>query len=825
MKKIYLTISIILGATAFLAAQPIVDFSKKHGCHFYKNQHAHADHGPITYMNGEPNARSDTFDVLHYDITIGLLEAGSNILNGTTEVTVVSKLDNMTRLTLDLEGLTVSSVKSDTQSLSYTHPGERFLLVDLPQTMMAGDTVAIVVTYRGTPITNQSGFGGFYFEENYFYNLSIGIQADPHNYGRAWFPCFDNFEDRATYTFRVITGNSLDVYCSGDFVEEIPQTADTKMTVYEQTVPIPTYLASMAAANYELISWTYDGLFGQRPVRIAVKPRDLAVARDPDNAFGTLDDAILTFEEWYGDMPWTEIGYTMATRGAMENPNNIIYPDFYLENDQDHKPLMSHELAHYWWGNIANPKTSMDMWIKEGNAEYGSHLFYEKLFGKEEFEKQVSDNIIEVLKTAHVDDSTYYALSPMPKNRTYGTHTYYKGASMLHNMRAYLGDSLFQLGQREVLQNYWLKPLDAYEYRDQLTLTTGKDMTAYFENNIFSPGFADFEIDSFKVVEDNGMYEVTVHLQQKLREAPDFFNEVPVFINFIDDQFEEHIIRYDMSGEFANPAFNLNFNPAYIFLNTHQELNIAQLNDTRWIQQSGGNNFRNTSFNVSLNSDLPDSIYMHVEHHWTAPDPADPASNMFSGRLSTNHYWAVKGNMPAPLDCTVLMSYDGTETSGYLDEDLLGTTEDSLVLVYRPRPGLPWQEYDEYRKIALSPTDKKGFIRITTLRLGEYAFANGQFDLVSTEDTGEADFYSKIYPNPVMDRVNIEGYYDDLDAPEVFLRVTDGAGKTVKNIKIPLNAGFINENLDISFLNDGIYFYQMTDTRGRRLQNGKLVKL
>jgi aminopeptidase N len=826
MKHLYLLLSALFFTVVGLEAQP-VQFSKKHGCHFYRNQ-GEAAKGPIgstAAFNGDPNARSDTFDILHYDITIDLSEASSNILNGNTGLTFVSKMDGLTGITLDLEGLTVSTCYNDTSSLNFSHPGTRFLLVEFPEPMNEGDTSTVFVTYRGNPITNQSGFGGFYFEENYAYNLSIGIQADPHNYGRAWYPCFDNFQDRATYKFQVITGTSQSVYCSGDYVEEMPVGTDKKMTVYEQNIPIPTYLASMAAANYELVTWDYNGLFRDIPVRIAVKNRDLGTINDPNNSFAKLDDAIRTFEEWYGDMPWTEVGYTMATRGAMENPNNIIYPDFNIENNLDHKPLMSHELAHQWWGNIVNPKTSMDMWIKEGNAEYGFHLFYEKLYGKDEFELQVGTNILEVLKTAHVTDSSYYALSPMPKNRTYGNHTYYKGASMIHNMRTYLGDSLFEAGQKAVLNNYWLGPLDAYEYRDQLTQTTGVDMTDFFQNNIFSPGFTDFEIDSVKVIQNNGQYIASVFIQQKLRAAPEFFKNVPVFINFLDDNLEEHIFRYNMNGEFATAIFALPFAPKFTFLNTHQEINMAQLNDTRWISKKGGNNFRNTSFNITLAEDLQDSVFLHVEHHWTGPDKPDPNSNMFTGRISENHYWSVKGTLDAPLDVNILLNYDGTDQSGYLDADLTEFTEDSLVLVYRQRPGMPWREYSDYRKTALSPVDKKGFIRIDKLRTGEYAFANGEFLLVNAEEPVVKDFYSKVYPNPVSDIIQIEGYYEDLESRKVTMQLSDAAGKVVKHIIIPLNVGLFKENIDIATLEKGMYFYQLISESGERLNNGKLVKI
>ncbi|MEZ4982439.1 MAG: hypothetical protein R2769_12825 [Saprospiraceae bacterium] len=84
--------------------------------------------GSTTAFNGDPNARSDTFDILHYDITIDLSEASTNTLIGTTGLTFVSKMDGLTGITLDLEGLTVSTVYNDTANLNYSHPGTRFFI-------------------------------------------------------------------------------------------------------------------------------------------------------------------------------------------------------------------------------------------------------------------------------------------------------------------------------------------------------------------------------------------------------------------------------------------------------------------------------------------------------------------------------------------------------------------------------------------------------------------------------------------------------------------------------------------------------------------------
>lgn len=57
----------------------------------------------------------------------------------------------------------------------------------------------------------------------------------------------------------------------------------------------------------------------------------------------------------------------------------------------------------------------------------------------------VKDNHFRVLREAHLDDGGFRP-SPMPDEHIYGTHTYYKGASVMHNLRGYLGDKYFAKG-------------------------------------------------------------------------------------------------------------------------------------------------------------------------------------------------------------------------------------------------------------------------------------------------------------------------------------------------------------------------------------------
>jgi aminopeptidase N len=807
MKTFYLTALTLLSIFCFqfATAQPVVEISKRHGCHFYRNADfaERPTNGAVFIEN---NQRSDTFDIVHYDISVDVTDYTGKSIAGWCTVTCIPKMSGLTSITLDLEGLTVDSTWHPGGILPFRYDG-RFLLIDLPQPAAMGDTLRLSAAYQGKPITSASGFGGVYFENDYTFNLSIGLRDDPHNFGRAWFPCFDNFVERSTYTFHILTDGNKRGYCSGDFVEEVPLPNGRRRRTYVQNLPLPTYLVSMAAADYAALNWQYDGLFGQLPVQILAKAADTLAARQK---FANLGTAIGTFEQWYGPMPWSGVGYTMATRGAMENPNNIIYPEFSIQNaTYDHQPLMAHELCHQWWGNMVNMRSQRDMWIKEGNAEYGSHLFIRALEGQAAFETAVSDNLLDVLKTAHLDDGSFLPLSPMPQSHTYGTHSYYKGAVVLRNLHTYLGDSLFSLGQQAVLEDNTFSTIDAQEYRDQLSAATGVDLTDFFDDWIFSPGFADFELDSFAVRRVGSEYEVQVFVQQKLRAAPHFHKNVPLSITFLDAGWREQVVQVVVDGEFSSPKVLLDFQPTYVLLNTHQELNLASLNDTRTLSQTGNTSFRNTSFSMEVKT-VQEPTTIHVEHHWTAPDPDMPGDNPLITRLSGTHYWSVRGAMKPGFSAGVTIAYDGTKAGTYLDEDLVSTTEDSLILVYRPRAGEYWREYFDYRKLKLTPNDKKGFMRLNSLVEGDYAFANGISMPSATSSPEVSSLHIQAYPNPVVSQLTLQGIAEGLGSgASVYVRASDAVGQVFLSENVAAIDGEFTASLDLSGFPEGVYLVEV----------------
>lgn len=386
------------------------------------------------------NSRSDTFDIINYTIDLDLTDGQNENISAACEVKFTPLISGQNTIRLDLFGLTVDSVKYNQTTTTFNHT-DQSLLVDLGAVNNIADTNSVQVYYHGTPLVDGSTFGGFDFNGSYWYNLGVAFQYEPHNFGRGWFPCFDNFVERSTFKFNVTTPSFITSYANGNLISSTNPTPTTLLRVWETETDFPTYLASVAAAPYIEITKTFTSITGsQIPVVLACLPADSA---NLEASFVNLEASFHAFENKFGAYKWEKVGYAVTPVGAMEHPGNIAYPSNLVNGNLSGETIMAHELAHHWFGNLITCNDAKEMWINEGWAEYLSYFFLEDVYGTERYMTEIRNNHLNMLNTAHTADGGYQILAEMPINITYGRHTYNKGADVIHTMRSYAGDAQF----------------------------------------------------------------------------------------------------------------------------------------------------------------------------------------------------------------------------------------------------------------------------------------------------------------------------------------------------------------------------------------------
>ncbi len=731
--------------------------------------------------------RSDSIDLLHTRIDLDLTQVNAGLIHGVAHIRFTPKVAGITHLPLDLLQLTVDSVVLNGALLSFTHSAE-YLHVDLGGSHGPADTLSVEVHYGGDPTVDASGWGGFYTLSNYQYDLGVAFDAVPHSYGRSWFPCFDNFVERCTFEFLVRTNNSRTVFANGALVSEQDLGGGERLYHWRLAGSIPSYLASVASTDYSAVRDTFPSLNGNDiPVTLVAKPADTTNMK---NSFVHLRNAFDTYEHWFGPYQWERVGYCLTTQGAMEHPTNVSYPASIANGTLTNEDIMAHELSHHWFGDLVTCRRAEEMYINEGFAEYCSYLFEEDLYGRARYDQLVADVHHTMVSKAHLIDGGWYALANVPQEDTYGEHSYRKGADIAHTLRSYLGDSLFRVGFTRVFANNAFSDMSSTELRDSLSVATGRDLTHFFDDWILQPGWAAFEVDSLTAILENGYWNTTLHIQQKLRHADHYYEQVPVSVTFESATGERWTGPEPalLGGAFSQASSPVPFQPVHAFLNADGLLALATGFEEDTITSPTTYGFGRADLTI-LATTVTGPSPLRVEEFWTAADPNTVEPYAFV--VSPDRWWRITGQVQTGTVLNARITIDGRPTSPTLfDPELVqnaGTTvfaEDSLVLLYRPDPRFAWAVHPDIDINFLGGSTADGYARITAngISTGDFCVA-WRKSAVGVPEQADAFTGWSFFPNPARERVTVVAPQGAMGRATRLL-IQDMRGTTLKELPV-----------------------------------------
>jgi hypothetical protein len=784
-----------------------------------KELHLHEDHFISHFKSGNESLRSDTVNIINYDIYMDFTNADAGTISANCEIKF-SPLLTINSISFDLLQLNIDSIIYHGNQITYNY-NDTLIVAQFGATINAGAIDSLTIYYDGTPQTDPSGWGGFYMTGGYYYNLGVGFESDPHNYGRVWHPCFDNFVERATYHFEILTDDGNTAYCNGTRNNVVSVGIDSLMTTWTLNTEIPSYLASVAVSSYTHVSQNYFSTLQSLniPVWLASHAAD---TNNLKSSFVHLPDAMSSFENSYGPFVWERVGYVLVpfNSGAMEHATNIAYPLLTVNGTTAYEDLMAHELSHHWWGDWVTCETAEEMWINEGMAKYSEHLFNESVYGYDEYMNLVRANHYDVLHKAHINDSGYYALNAVPVKYTYGDHSYNKGADAVHTMRSYFGDAGFFNALQSVQNTYGGGNISSEEFMNHCN-SLGLDATSFFNAWILQPGFANFSITEFTVTPNGTNYDINVVVDQKMKGGASFHQNVPLELTFMDDNWNTVTQNISMSGDYAAFNFTLSINPVFVGVNLNEKINDATTAIHDHITETGVLtwNYANVRFTVT---DIQDSAFVRIEHNWVYPDQPGAPDNI---QINQSRYWNVHGVDLDNVEGTLRFEYNGKSIpSGNLDNNLMvdvaGQTfsEDSLVLLYRPDDHADWQIHTDYSvNYSGSHTDKGGFMTANFFAAGQYTFGY-RTNSVGIKEINQSDRLYAIYPNPADDSLIID--LTSWDSENLILQIVGMEGKLAlkKNIQ-----GSSKNMIDISDLGDGAYLILISDATGQTLGSKRII--
>ena len=745
------------------------------------------------------------FEATNYSLNLDVTSVFSNGISAKADITVV-KHPTVNKITFDLLGFTIDSVLVNGLATTYTQSSPN-LEVNLP--INTPDTHEISIFYRGVPQKDDT-WGGFYVIGSYAFNLGVGFSSTPHNFGRAWFPCFDNFTDRATYQFNIITQPIHTAVCNGLLTADSILQNGNRSWHWQLSQPIPTYLAGIAVGKYVLVKKEVQLQNGTIPIILAAEAKDTA---NMLSSFTNLNQALMCYEEKFGPYLFDKVGYVAVpfSSGAMEHATSIAYPSYAINGNTSYETLMAHELSHHWWGDLATCSTAEDMWLNEGWASYCESVFLECMYGSSAIVNDLKSKLNDVLLNAPKDDDGYRAVANMNQSFTYGTHVYKKGALMAHALRVRMGDSAFFAACKSYLSKNNFKAVSTANLRDEFQQFTTENLNDFFNQYILTKGHYDVVV-GHSSIDTNNVLKLDLYELKRYKNSLNTTLTPQVKLHFTNG-----------SSDVASAKITNGFGTVFYTLPTGKKLNhvtvddevkyaLAHTSEDVTIKAKGGKTMANTLFSINTQN-ITDSVKFNVQHHWVSPTVGNLAEKGI--RISAERYWSIRGELPTAFTAWAFFNYDGSNTA-HLDEELFNytNTEDSLVMLYRKDENSDWTVIPATSvtyQPGGNPEDRMGRFWVNKLASGDYAFGVRDQQVVGLKSNLIPTLEGEIWPNPAKDELEVK--LNNQQIGNANMEVTDNEGKLVIQQQIHLTSS--THKLSVKNLKTGVYHLSILTPKGK----------
>jgi len=462
--------------------------------------------------------RSRAYDALHYRIAIRL-DLDQKSFEGETTISLTSLRDGLEACILDAEEFKVTKVASDFGEPLQFEQTEKELKVRMPRPLKLGETRSFTCSYQG-----RDPKIGLRFMAESANNPRLVFSDSFPDHVHHWFPCYDYPNDKVTNEIIATVRSNLKVAANGRLVsvfEDKP--AGTVTYHWSQELPHSTYLIFLAAAPYVVIRDSYRAL----PVNYWVYPQDEKKAVP---TYGKTPKMIEFFNRIYGyDYPWQKYDQvSVPSGGGAESTSATAMTHSIMVDERNEKDfpaigIVSHELAHQWWGDLITLRSWAHTWMNESFGTYSDYLYHRYERGDDEGAINLQDKLNSYLREA----KTRY-IRPIVTDRydlpqdMFDRHTYPKGALVLHMLRNMVGDESFFKILSHFLHRYAFDAVDTNDFIRSVKTVTGRNLDWFFDQWLYKPGHPVFNVRSDW---DESRKTATVRVTQ----VQDFNRGIPVF--------------------------------------------------------------------------------------------------------------------------------------------------------------------------------------------------------------------------------------------------------------------------------------------------------
>jgi len=468
-----------------------------------------------------------------------------------TAVNVLKCTDRCEKIVLHAVDMKIEEVLVNGSKVPYTYTGKE--LEVYPERASKGDVLEVLVRYRVV----EPKAGVWFVPTDGGKPYIAYTQGQPED-TRFWLPTYDYPNRKAVVELAVKAPEGLKVVCNGNLLHRSVEGGFEKW-VYKLNSRIPTYLIAFAVGDFYVKEEECDGLLLQY---VVPKGRE----EDIERSFSKTKEMIKFFEEYTGVKypypKYSQVCVDEFVAGGMENASLTILTSATLHDEKAHldfrsEPLVSHELAHQWFGDLVTCKDWSHLWLNEGFATLMEALWRRRELGLDEFVYDLMGMV-----DSYLAEYGRYARPIVTRlykypDELFDSHSYPKAALVLWSLANVVGEEKFREGVRRYLETRREQNADTEDLRKVMEEVSGLKLDWFFEQYVYNAGHPSLKV-SYRWDEKEKILELRIAQTQGDDSLPKYRLPLEVVIAGSDYREERKLWVEDRQHTFA---FNLPSKP------------------------------------------------------------------------------------------------------------------------------------------------------------------------------------------------------------------------------------------------------------------------
>ena len=331
---------------------------------------------------------------------------------------------------------------------------------------------------------------------------------------RRVYTTFEQPDLKSVFTFTVTAPAGWTVISNSATPEPEDLREGVSVWRFPPTERMSTYITALVAGEYHSHYDTYEGEHGE--IRLGHFCRQSIVEQlDVEELLEVTRQGFDFFQEAF-DFAYPFGKYDQAyvpeyNMGAMENAGCVTFRDEYLPRSRQTHAFYEgrantvlHEMAHMWFGDLVTMRWWDDLWLNESFAEWAAHHASVKATRYTDAWTAFTNSRKnwayrqDQLPSTHPVAADNHDLEAVEVN--FDGITYAKGASILKQLVAWVGEDAFHSGLRVYFRKHAFGNTEFSDLLAALEEASGRDLDSWAQEWLQTTGVntlvADFDVDA-----------------------------------------------------------------------------------------------------------------------------------------------------------------------------------------------------------------------------------------------------------------------------------------------------------------------------------------